>query len=320
MPSLDEKLSSRDVLADLFLALEQQTGDGWVQAVSGAPLRSMKEEEIFRWLGQVPQMRQWVGGRLAKGLSDQSYTLRKVLYEATLEILVDELRRDRYNMVQRRINELAQRSDSHWASLLSTLILNGASTTCYDGQYFFDTDHAEGSSGTLSNSISVTLSGLPVTNHGSTTAPSVAEMRECIMRGIQQFYTFKDDQGEPINENARKFLVKVPPSLWPTAVAATTLPLVDRGESNIIPAMSDFSISVQPNARLSSWTTKFALFRTDSQVPALIRLEDDDGLNVGAIAEGSELEFRERKHEYGIDGWRTAGYGYWQYACLVTMA
>ena len=48
----------------------------------------------------------------------------------------------------------ADRTVSHWASLLSTLIVNGESATCYDEQYFFDTDHSEGESGTQSNVIS----------------------------------------------------------------------------------------------------------------------------------------------------------------------
>ena len=319
MGSLSEKLSSRDVLADLALALEQAAAPAWVSAVSGAqPIRSMKEEEIFRWLGQVPQMRQWVGGRLAKGLSDQEYTLRKVLYESTLEVQLDELRRDRYGMVQMRINELASRAAAHWASLLSTLIINGETAVCYDGQYFFDTDHSEGSSGTQSNDLSVDISALPVANHGSTTAPSVGEMRETIMQSVQAILGFKDDQGEPMNENARSFLVKVPPALWAVAKAAVGLPMVDSGESNVIPTLDGFRIAVEMNPRLT-WTTKIATFRADAQVPALIRLEDDDGLNISAIAEGSELEFNERKHHYGIDGYRTAGYGYWQFACLATM-
>jgi len=319
MPSLSEKLSSRDVLADLVLALEQSTGAGWVGMVAGStPIRSMKEEEIFRWLGQVPGMRKWVGGRLAKGLSDQSYTLRKELYESTLEVLVDELRRDRFGQVRMRINELAARTASHWASLLTTLIINGESATCYDGQYFFDTDHSEGSSGSQSNDISVDISALAVSNHGSTTAPSVGEMRETILQAVQKILSFKDDQGEPMNENAASFLVKVPVPLWATARAAVALPMVDSGEANMIPAMGDLSIQVAANARLT-WTDKIAVFRTDSQVPALIRLEDDDGLSIDAIAEGSELEFRERKHNYGVSGYRTVGYGYWQYACLATM-
>ena len=42
---------------------------------------------------------------------------------------------------------------AHWL-MLTTLMIAGESSLCYDGQYFFDTDHSDGASGTLSNSIS----------------------------------------------------------------------------------------------------------------------------------------------------------------------
>jgi len=72
------------------------------------------------------------------------------------------------------------------------------------------------------------------------------------------------------------------------------------------------------NSRLSAWTANFAVFRTDSEIKPLIRQQETD-IQVKAIAEGSELEFNEDKHHYGIDAWRNVGYGDWKAACLVTM-
>ena len=42
-------------------------------------------------------------------------------------------------------------------------------------------------------------------------------------------------------------------------------------------------------------------------------------VQVDAIAEGSELEFNEKKHHYGVSASRNVGYGYWQHACLLQM-
>ena len=42
-------------------------------------------------------------------------------------------------------------------------------------------------------------------------------------------------------------------------------------------------------------------------------------VEIQAIAEGSELEFKEGKHWYGVDTWRNVGYGYWQNTCLVSI-
>ena len=66
-----------------------------------------------------------------------------------------------------------------------------------------------------------------------------------------------------------------------------------------------------------TWTTKFATFRTDAETKALIR-QEEEAVSMSAIAEGSETEFKEKKHLYGVKAIRNVGYGYWQRACLVT--
>jgi phage major head subunit gpT-like protein len=71
------------------------------------------------------------------------------------------------------------------------------------------------------------------------------------------------------------------------------------------------------NPRLT-WTDKFAVFRTDSPIKALIRQTEQD-VELKAKAEGSEFEFDNDAWQFGIDAWRGVGYGYWQRACLVTM-
>ena len=63
------------------------------------------------------------------------------------------------------------------------------------------------------------------------------------------------------------------------------------------------------------WADKFAVFRTDSSIKPFIR-QEEEGVKLKAIAEGSELEFKHDKHWYGVDTWRNAGYGFWQHACL----
>ena len=65
------------------------------------------------------------------------------------------MRRDKTGQIDIRIREQVQRAQAHWAKLLSDLIIAAESTVCYDGQYFFDTDHSEGDSGTQDNDLSI---------------------------------------------------------------------------------------------------------------------------------------------------------------------
>jgi len=308
-------LSSRAIIGEFFARLQANPGSAWIDAVSML-FQSDQESETYKWLGMSPAMREWIGGRNAKGFRENGITIVNKDYEATMEVLTKELRRDKTGQVLVRVRELADRTNSHWASLLSTLIIAGEAAACYDGQYYFDTDHSEGSSGTQSNDLSIDISALACNQHGSTTAPSPEEMEQCILQAIAAILGFKDDQGEPLNEGANSFLVMTPLSLMPAALAAVTNPVLTSGKTNTI-VTADFSIKPVANPRLT-WTTKFAVFRTDGNVKPFIRQEEVP-VSIEAIAEGSELEFNEKKHHYGVSATRNVGYGYWQHACLVTM-
>ena len=311
-----EKLTSRAIVGEFYHKLTTDPGAAWIDPISML-FNSNQGSEEYAWLGQSPVMKEWVGGRNTKGFRENSFTIKNLHFEATMEVLKHELRRDKTGQVMVRIRELATRTNAHWASLLSTLVLNGASALCYDGQYFFDTDHSEGDSGTQSNSISSDISAIPAQVRGVPASPSAEEMRGSIMKGVAQILGFVDDQGEPMNENARSFLVQVPISLYQVAVEAVAPPAQTSGpQVGAIPP--GFGVSVAANTRLNSWTDKFAVFRTDGDVKPFIRQQETE-VELSAIAEGSELEFNEGKHRYGVDVWRNVAYGYWQHACLVTM-
>lgn len=310
-------LSSRAVIGMYYARLEANPGMAWVNGVSNL-FNSDQASETYPFLGQSPAMREWVGGRQAKGLSDNSLVITNKHYESTLEIALKDLRRDKTGQIEARVQDFADRSMTHWASLLSTLILNGPSTVCYDGQYYFDTDHSEGSSGSQSNDITVDISALPAAVHGVVTAPSVEEMQQSILKGIAQILSFKDNQGEPMNENASSFLVLVPVGLYLTAVAAVSTLMTAALQQNLNPNMvAGLTVDVQMNPRLT-WTDSFAVFRTDSPIKGLIRQSEKEN-DLKVKDETSEFAFDNAAIQIGIDNWRNVGYGYWQRACYVTM-
>jgi len=315
---MDQSLLTSNAIMGLYFArLESDPGMAWIDGVANL-FTSDQASETYNFLGQSPAMREWVGGRQAKGFSGNGLTIVNKHYEATIEIRKRDRRRDKTPQIEARMQEFADRAQTHWASLISTLLLNAPSTACYDGQYFFDTDHSEGDSGTQDNDITVDISALPAVSHGVVTAPSMEEMQQSILKGIAQILSFKDDKGEPMNENARAFVVVVPVGLYLTAVAAvstlTTAALSQNLNPNLIAGMR---VDVQMNARLT-WTDSFAVFRTDSPIKALIRQTEQE-VELKAKAEGSEYEFDNDAWQFGIDAWRGVGYGYWQRACYVTM-
>jgi phage major head subunit gpT-like protein len=309
-------LSSRAVIGMYYEALAAAAGAGWIGNVSNY-FGSDQAAESYPWLGMPPAMREWVGGRQAKGMSTNLVTITNKHYEATMEIALKDLRRDKTGQIKARLAEFAQRGQSHFASLLSTLIVNGPSTVCYDGQYFFDTDHSEGASGTLDNDITTDISALPVETHGVVTAPSKEEMLQAIIASISQFFTFKDDQGEPINEDAKSFLVMVPVGLMPAASSALSR---TNAQGPGMFSFDGFNVGLAVNPRLTAggWTDEFVTFRTDGSIKPLIRQEETEPA-VKMKDEASEFAFDNDAIQIGIDSWRNAGYGRWQGAVLNTL-
>ena len=122
-------LDSRDVIGSFFQRLEQKIGTEWLDDVS-MRFESDKAVEEYKWLGMSPQMREWIGGRQAHGFRSNGITIKNLDFEATLEVLVKELRRDKTGQLRVRINDLADRTNSHWAKLLSELINNGICIIC----------------------------------------------------------------------------------------------------------------------------------------------------------------------------------------------
>ena len=311
------RLSSRAIIGEFYKRLNQNDGLEWITAISNY-FTSDQDTEEYAWIGQSPVMREWVGGRHAKGFTSNGITIENKHFEATLDIPVKHLRRDKTGQVKVRIGELATRTNSHWALLLSQLITKGETTDCYDGKKFFASDHKEGRSGTQSNIVTFDLANAAINGEvGTADAPTEAALREAILAGIQQIIGFKDDQGEPMNENASKFLVMVPVKLWFFSKAALAVPLSVGGASNPVKVLADLDIAVAANPRLSDGN-KIYVFRADGDVKAFIR-QEETAVQVKAKAEGSEYEFDHDAHQYGVDSWRNVGYGYWQHACLVNI-
>jgi len=123
-----------------------------------------------------------------------------------------------------------------------------------------------------------------------------------------------------MNANARKFLVMVPVAFWGAAIKAVRGNLLNSGTGTVDNPLKDaeVDISVVANPRLT-WTTKLAVYRTDGRTKAFIKQNEVD-VEMSAIAEGSEEEFKNNRHLYGVKTIRNVGYGYWQFATLATLS
>ena len=92
-------LGSRAIIGRLATALEETAPPAWVDAL-GMRVMSNQSSEEYKWLGMTAPLREWIGGRNAKGFRANGITIQNLRFESTLEVLVEEIRRDKTDQIQ----------------------------------------------------------------------------------------------------------------------------------------------------------------------------------------------------------------------------
>lgn len=269
-------------------------------------IASNSDSESYKWLGSVPNMREFGNGRLAKGLRTESYNVENLKYEATIEVDRDEIADDQLGQINIRVQELAQRAATHKDMLLSQLMENGGSAgfLAYDGKTFFATDHESGASGQQSNAITSAAS--------APSTPTSAEFKAALAAASAKLLSYKDDQGEPMNQNFGGLVAVVHPShVWAAteALQATVI----NNTSNVLAGLA----KVVPFPWLST-ATRFFLFKTDGVIRPFI-FQDREPIEFTALDQADDDQaFNKEKYLYGVRARYRMTYGYWQYAVRCT--
>jgi len=216
-----KSLQSRAIIGR-FYEVEQAGMQAGFSEKIGMKFMSDQESETYKFLGAAPTMREWIGGRQAQKLASLGITIPNLDFEATIEVTRDERTYDKTGQVDVRISEMAELATGHWDELSTTLIMAGETTVCYDGQYYFDTDHVTGDSGVQTNDLSA--SDYTELNVTDPTNPTANELVDVILKMLQHFYTLKNDKGKPVNGSAKKFAVMVPASFAGRQFTRRTFP------------------------------------------------------------------------------------------------
>lgn len=102
---------------------------------------SSARDNTYAWLGQIPRMREWLGDRVIHGLGAHGYTVLNRKFELSLDVARDDIEDDTYGVFGPLFEEMGRSSRQHPDELVFDLLKAGFQSKCYDGQYFFDTDH-----------------------------------------------------------------------------------------------------------------------------------------------------------------------------------
>jgi phage major head subunit gpT-like protein len=97
--------------------------------------------EDYGWLGAMPQMREWVGPRVVKNISEHGYTIRNREFELTISVPRPKIEDDQYGIYAPLMTEMGRSVAAHPDELVWGMLAAGFTTVCFDRQNFFDTDH-----------------------------------------------------------------------------------------------------------------------------------------------------------------------------------
>ncbi len=102
---------------------------------------STTSQNEYGWLKDLPGMREWIGDRVIHQMEANGYAIKNKSWEQTVAVKRDDIDDDNVGVYSLRFELMGEAAEQHPELLVFDALKNGFTTNCYDGQYFFDTDH-----------------------------------------------------------------------------------------------------------------------------------------------------------------------------------
>lgn len=293
-------LVNKQNLRTIFVGLKStfqnaftQTPTDWTQIAMVVP--SSTKEENYAWLSRFPKMREWLGEKVVRQLEGFSYTIRNKDWEATIEVDRNDIEDDTMLGYAQQAQGAGQSAAELPADIIGRLLSGGFASLCYDGQYFFDTDHPVGK-GVQSNKSTKKLAVTSLAAAQAGYGAARAAMRN-----------FKDNEGE--NLRIQPGLLVVPPALED---AANYLMTADRFPDNT-------PNTYKGTAKVLVWPglatdTEWYLFDVSKPVKPIVYQERKKPVFVEQTDMDSDQVFLNKKFKFGAEARSNGGYGFWQMA------
>lgn len=261
---------------------------------------STGSQNDYKWLSNFPRMRKWIGEKAIKALAAFSYTIVNDDWEATVEVDRNDMEDDNLGIYGPQSQMAGDSAKQLPDEIVLALVDGGFTSLCFDKQYFFDTDHAQGDG--LGGVVSVANKG---TKALSIATLALAQASYGAYRTAMK--KFKDDEGRSLN--IKPTILLVPPALEDTANALMTVDRLEDGKPNPYKGTA----TVLCDARLTSDTAWF-LLDTTKPVKPFIYQERKAPVFVQQTDPQAEDVFNRKKFKFGAEARAAGGYGFWQLA------
>ena len=245
-------------------------------------------EQDYKWLGQMPSMKEWIGEREIQALAAYDYSIKNKKFEMTLGIPKDDIEDDKYGVYTPLFSNMGEAAALHPDELVFGSMMNGFEKKCYDGLSFFHTDHKVGDK-TYSNRSDEKL-----------TRDSYKKARAAIM-------SICGDKGKSLK--LVPDLLVVSPALEEAAKLILEADQIE-GTSNVL--KNTAKILVEP--MLAEHPEYWFLLCTNRFLKPFIYQIRKAIKFTSLTKDTDENVFLLDEFLYGADGRSNAGYGFWQMA------
>lgn len=255
-------------------------------------ITGISERVEFKWLGESPIMRKWIGDRHLSRIRGESHLLRTEWWANGIEVDWDDANSNANGMLRVRIGALASAAAKRMDSEVFDYLNNGftgARGFTYDSQFAFDTDHTSAGNGTGLAQTNLQVGALNSVNYNA---------------ALEKMMNFTDGEGEPVGEAFVKQLIVGPAN----QLAARQLLKAEYGASgatNIDQGMGPWMVSQRVTG------TKWFLQNEAAIRAVILGIEIDP--EFAAVEGANELPgFMGRKNLYGGHTKIGLCYGFWQ--------
>lgn len=268
----------------------------WEKTATKVP--SSTKQTDYAWLSRFPKMREWIGPKVIKALAAFGYSVANKDWEATVEVDRNDIEDDQLGIYTPMAQEAGFSAKQLPDEIVADLKNKAFASKCFDGQYFYDTDHpvGDGAGGTtsVSNKLTAALSNATL----AAASASYGAARTAMM-------SFKDDEGRPLNLVPN--LLEVPPAL--EAVGRMLLTADKLGDDTPNPFKGTAELLVNP--RLTS-STQWMLHCTTRPLKPFIFQERKAPVFVQQTETTSDNVFMLKQFRFGAEARAAGGYGLWQ--------
>lgn len=270
----------------LFAKAFDQTKTLWDKVATKVP--SETGEESYKWLGQIPRMREWIGDRQIQNLTASDYTIKNKDFELTVGVDRNDIEDDRIGLYTPTIQDIGQSTATFPDDLVFGLLKDGFVNKCYDGQPFFSDAHKVGKKN-VSNKSNKKLS-----------TTSYAAARSAVM-------SLTDENGKSLK--LVPDLLVVAPGEEENGRRILLAELINN-ETNVYKGTAELLVAPE----LAGTDTAWYLLCTSRPLKPLIYQERKAPRFVSLDQETDDNVFMRKQYLYGVDGRSNAGYGFWQMA------